>query len=644
MKSYKNYFIGLILIIIAGSFNSSCKKFLDVDPYINDMFNMDTVFTKKTFAERYLYTIYSKIPDDGTFVSESGVPWVGASDEAAWRWTRGDIPAGYYASGEYDPSLPYYNYWKSLYQGIRSSNVFLNRVDEVKDMKQSEKQQLKVQARFLRAYFYYYLIMQYGPVTLLPDDPLEFDKELNELLLPRNTFDECVEYVVRELDGILEELPISQDPSWIGRPSKGAALAIKSRLLLYAASPLFNGNTQYANFVNAKGEHMISQAYSEEKWARAAAAAKQVIDLDIYKLYTVQKNDKTASLPANVSKNAFPNGAGDIDPLLSYRDLFAGGTLLSSMNPEAIYVKVQTGLNGSNRFSMPKNMGGWSGAGVTQKQVDSYFMRDGSTIDHSSQDYPYLESGYSITAGDYTSSGTANMYVNREPRFYASVAYNGSFWEGTSSPNSASKNFVAEYYFDGNEGRGSDAENYTLTGYVIKKFIHPEDNFYWETGTIRTNKTYPLFRLAEIYLNYIEAINELNSGHNIDGVAVSRDINEIKKYFDQIRYRAGISAYTTDDLGSQDQARTLIRKERQVELAFEGRRFFDTRRWKTAEVEDNMPVIGMNMMASKANKDDFFRKTLIRDSKRLFSRKQYLWPIPRTEIVKNKNIVQNPGW
>lgn len=641
MKNFNFLIIAVISCIMF--FTASCKKFLDVDPYINDMFNMDTVFTKKVFAERYLYTIYSSIPDEGKFVSH-GVPWVGASDEGAWRWTRSDIPANYYASGDYDASLPYFNSWTPLYQGIRSANTFLARVDEVLDMKQVEKQELKAQARFLRAYFYYYLIMQYGPVTLLPDEPLSFDKDLSELLLPRNTFDESVEYVVAELDAVVNELPLNQDPSWVGRPTKGAALAVKSRLLLYAASPLFNGNTQYADFLNVDGKHFINQTYQEEKWAKAAAAAKEVIDLGIYQLYTVPKTNETASLPAAVPTLDFPNGAGNIDPFLSYRDLFAGGTLLPSMNTEAIFVRNSTELNNSIRFSMPKNMSGWSGAGVTQKLVDAYYTRDGQDIYTSSAEYPYSENGFSATGDDFTSSGTAMMYVNREPRFYASIGYNGSFWEGTSATNNAVKNFVVEYYFDGNEGRGSDAENYTLTGYVIKKFLNPEDNLAYGGGSLQTRKVYLLFRLAEVYLNYVEALNELSGSYTFYGQHVSRNTAEISKYLNMIRYRAGLPGVSALELSDQVTARLKLRRERQIELAFEGRRFFDTRRWKIAETEDNQPVLGMNINATKANREEFFKRTLVRDLKRNFSRKQYIWPIPRTDIVKNKNIVQNPGW
>jgi hypothetical protein len=629
------------LLIISGS---SCKKFLDVDPYINDMFNLDTVFSKKTFAERYLYTLYNNIPDEGQFVTAAGVPWVGASDEAVWTWKRSDIPAAYYASGEYDPALSYYNYWKSLYQGVRSTNIFLARADEVKDMNQSEKQQLKAQARFLRGYFYYCLVMQYGPVILLPEKPLEFDEQFEALLLPRNTYDECIDYISTEMTAVAEELPLTQDPSWIGRPTKGAALAVKARLLLQAASPQFNGNTAYANFVNKNGVPFINQTYSEEKWAKAAAAAKEVIDLGIYKLYTVAKNAKTAPIADNVSTQSFPNGAGDIDPFLSYRDLFTGGTLLSSMNPEAIFVRSKTDLNTSILFAMPKNMAGWNGAGITQKQVDAYMMKDGRTIQNSSTQYPYQENGFSATADAFTSSGTSFMYINREPRFYASVGYNGAFWEGTSATLNPAKNFTAEYYFDGNEGRGSDVANYPLSGYVIRKYIHPEDNNAYGGGSTRTRKTYMLFRLAEVYLNYVEAMNELSGTYSVGSISVSRDIAQIKTYFNQIRFRAGLPALAEQEVTNVNQLRTIIQRERQVELAFEGRRFFDTKRWKIAEVEENMPVIGMDIMASRANKQQYFTRTVVKDAIRSFNFKQYLWPIPRTDIIKNKELIQNPGW
>ncbi len=478
-------------------------------------------------------------------------------------------------------------------------------------------------------------------MILAPEKPLEFSQSIEELMLHRSTYDSCVNYVAKEMTEVAELLPQSTSPTTIGMPTKGAALAVKARLLIYAASPLFNGNTEYGGFRNPKGLNFISQQYDEAKWARAAAAAKAVIDLNQYDLYTTPKVPETAPLPANVPAGAYPDGAGDIDPFLSYRDMFAGGDVLASKNREAIFVRSVNSLNNTIRFNMPRQADCWNGGGATQKVIDAYYMRDGRTIDNASSEYPYSESGYTATADEFTRSGVFKMYANREPRFYASIGFTGFFWKGTSAAKDWRKNFVVEYYRDGNEGKAGG--DYPVTGYTIQKYIHPEDSYTWE-GFSMTRKVFMLFRMGEVYLNYAEALNELAASHQVDGKEFKRDVAEIAKYFNRIRFRAGLPGLSAAEMATTASLRQAIRRERQIELAFEGRRYFDTRRWKIAPVEDAKPVTGMNTEITKANKDQFFVRTVAKEAIRKFTTKQYLWPIPQTDINKNQSLVQNPGW
>lgn len=626
---------------LAATQLTACKKYLDVRPYLNDLMNMDTVFAKSSYASSYLYDIYNYIPDESDFFRSGGTPWVPASDEAVQTWKRSDLPSAYIAAGEYSATSGYYNFWTNLYRGIRSANVFISRVDEVKDMSQGEKQDKKAQARFLRAYFYFCLIQQYGPVIIAPEKPLEFSQSIEDLMLARSTYDSCVNYVAKELTEVAELLPLSTSPTTVGQPTKGAALAVKARLLLYAASPLFNGNTEYGGFRSPTGTPFISQQYDEGKWAQAAAAAKAVIDLNQYDLYTTPKVPETATLPANVPAGAYPEGAGDIDPFLSYRDMFAGGDVLASKNREAIFVRTVNSLNVTIQHCMPRQTDSWNGGGATQKLVDAYYMRDGRTKDNASAAYPYSESGYTSASDAFTRSGVFNMYANREPRFYASIGFTGFFWKGTSAAKDWRKNFVVEYYRDGNEGKAGG--DYPVTGYTMMKYIHPEDSYTWE-GASRSRKVFMLFRMGEVYLNYVEALNELAAAHNVSGKEFKRDLTEIARYFNRIRFRAGLPGLSTEEMATTASLRTAIRRERQIELAFEGRRYFDTRRWKIAPLEDAKPVTGMNTEITKANKDQFFVRTVAKESIRKFSMKQYLWPIPKSDINKNQSLVQNPGW
>ena len=309
------------------------------------------------------------------------------------------------------------------------------------------------------------------------------------------------------------------------------------------------------------------------------------------------------------------------DPLKNYRDLF-----LELHNKEILFARNFGAFAQIEQIAGPNGMGGWSGLCPTQGLIDAYQMADGSTpitnYDNNGQPVINPNSGYQekgFTTEDspkgYYLKDILNMYANREPRFYASITYNNSFW----------RTRRVDFAKDGVDGRkgGSD---YTTTGYLMRKFLD-EGGVNLITGRF-TNKTWIFFRLGELYLNYAEALNEAQG-----------PIDDVYKYVDAIRNRSGLPGLPTGL--SKDEMRDQIRHERRIELAFETHRYFDCHRWKIAQVTDNGPIYGMNINASGT---DFYSRTKVED--RVFeSPKHYLWPIYQNEINKAPELfIQNPGW
>lgn len=587
MKNHmiKNLMIALLLTLCS----TSCKKYLDQVP--NDRITIEQVFQKKASSEQYLANVYSYIPDESE--EETVNPWLGNADEADITWSKYTI---YQLNlGNIGPGNPIFDTWGKYYKGIRSATYFMNHIDGNAEILALNGQplidQYKAEARFLRAYFYFLLMRQYGPVVLEGETEMPADAAANDLKLPRSPYDDCVNYVASELDkaaAVLPKVPSqngqASDANY-GRATAGAALALKSRVLLYAASPLYNGNTEVAGFKSKTGTPLISQTYDAGKWKKAADAAKAVIDLNLYTLYKDASGDATKSYQ---------------------------GVFLTAWNSEQIFVRKDNGQVAEDKNSIPRQAGGWNGIAATQEQVDAYFMKDGLAI----KDSPlYTESGFTTVNGVQV----YNMYINREPRFYASITYNNAVWQGWSMTSAAPISFL----FLGVNGKNGHPTDWSKTGYLIRKNVG-----------LSVNQTRPeiILRLGEIYLNYAEALNE-SDPRNPD----------IIKYLNLIRDRAGIPLYGSSvSLPSdvnQATMRDRIRQERRVELAFEMIRWFDIRRWKIA------PQVMGDMHGMDINKNDNSFYTRVVASNHLFRAPASYWfPISQYDLDRSELLVQNPGW
>ncbi|MDO5570686.1 MAG: RagB/SusD family nutrient uptake outer membrane protein [Bacteroidales bacterium] len=657
------------IFILLLSTLSSCD-FLDIDPYTADLFTLDTIFAKKEYAQRYLSNVYSYLSDHGNFScwGYNAGPWVLLTDEGISGYKRNNHNYNYFCNNEMtSEDMQLFDHWDSYYRGIRKANTFINRINECKEVSELQKSEWIGEANFVKANLYFELMLMYGPVPIMPDSPIDFDTPIADMMVERNTWDECSDYVSKLLETAIKNLPVTvRDNSEVGKPTKQSAMAVLSRLTLYTASPLFNGqNNEFSNFKNNKGTPYLNPEKSIEKWAIAAANAKRLVIEKPNDLYTVPKMDNTPIFPVPAAEQAaFPNGVGGIDPYHSYADMFNGECVLASSNKEILFSRQSSEVNPCIKYQAPMVIGGWSVFFIPQSLVDAYSMIDGKSINNASNEYPY-EDGFtdndSVFSGSKSNNGftilsnTHKMYVNREMRFYATVAYNNSYFPSTSTPPDKvdqQDGKVAKYFSDSKSGRdyaltvsGGEAEQYPMTGYLCRKFIHYEDS--WLNGGRLKTKYNIVYRMAEIYLNYVEAMNELDKSYTINDVTVSRDVSEMKRCFNLIRHRAGLPGITDADVASVEKMRDLILHERRIEFAWEGLRYHDLRRTKKAVIYENAPINGLNVGETEDNPDKFYIITRVKERDwiyKVFTNRQTFFPISKTEIDKNYNLDQFPGF
>ncbi|WP_110054357.1 RagB/SusD family nutrient uptake outer membrane protein [Chitinophaga sp. S165] len=592
----------LFLVIVLAS---SCSKYLDQVP--DDRLTIEETFRTWGTAQRYLADVYRRVPDefgqrDAGSESNRGI-WTGGSDEADFVW--GFVKSNDVNIGNWDANSGFVgDYWRNFYRGIRGASVFMENADAIKDLSPDLIKQYKAEARALRAMFYFYLMRIYGPVIILGENAPPVDADLQ---LPRNTFDECVEYVATELEKAAADLPvIPRNDEEYGHITKGVALAFRANALMYAASPLYNGNTDLADMANKDGKHLISQTYDGNKWKVAADAYKTFISTFVPGTYDLFRKNDTS---------------GNFDPYLSCRDV-----LLTDWNKEVIFARAGSSIGPRQYELTPYHNGassrdvkGSGGLGATQNMVDAFFTKNGRSINDPLSGYVKEGTSMFQTPYDNHEKEIYNQWVNREPRFYVNITFDGSTWL-----NRSFGEITTRLYNTGNSGKQTGGGDYSPTGYIVRKAMGLGA---WDIS----NRTLILIRLAEIYLSYAECINESDPS-NPDAL----------KYLNLIRERAGIPQYGTEGLDvpvGQDGMREAIRKERRVELAFENNRFFDVRRWKIGEQTQSGPMYGLNI---SADMPDFLK--VVTFETRVFNKRHYFFPIPSNDVNNDRQLVQNPGW
>ena len=602
---------------------TSCVDYLDKES--DTELTLPMVFEDKTRIEGWLANVYSHVPDPYWGYARK-LGWDILSDDmtASERWRQWDWKVIPMLLGEWTPSTDWDgNYWARLPQLIREANIFIENVHPLPEqgISATEVTYMKAEMRFMIAYYYYLLSNTYGPIPFKPNYIAPTDFNLADLMEGQRPYYEVVDWVDKELQEVAKILPAKYtEARKYGRATSIMCLAVRARMLLFAASPLVNGNPDYANHKNKDGENLFSTTADNDRWAYAAQACKELIEAA-----------EAAGHELYVEKNK----DGTIDPFMSYQNLFL--TRYDEGNTEILFARPGGSEYGEyEKHATPAASGGSGGLGVTQSLVDAFFTENGLPINDDSE---YVESGFSgsdetrdntvwdteVNGGAITKSGTYNMYCHREPRFYITVSYNNSYF-------TQEKRLFNFFNGSADNPHTHDAPQ---NGYLIRKKISPDLNVKQGTYKYRPGIVY---RLGEAYLNYAEALNESDPGNG-----------DILVYLNKIRERAGIRQYTTNatdenyiqvDLNDQAEMRKLIRAERRVELSCEGIRYDDLRRWKEAENVLNGDFYGMNF--SGKDPSSFYVRTPY--LKRVYKKAYYWFPIHQSEMDKNDKLVQSPYW
>ena len=654
---------------------SSCSDYLSVERYFKDRQSEEKIFKSKDFTEQWLAKCYNCLLETNLEIARIGYVLTNYSDDLIFNETDGAVNYNDFKFGQYDDGWTNSSYIR-CYEGIRQASILINWVDINEELTETEIADYKVQARFLRSYFYWLLLRKYGPVPLVPEETIDINETYEDMSYPRNTYDEVVDYIAAEMALAAKDLPEKRDRQNIARATKGAALTVRAKALLFAASPLNNPQAndpdKFADFVDNQGRLLMAQNYDESKWARAAAAAKDVMDLaeetGVYRIYTVEAQDRGDEInPATIeppyhevySNADFPKGWRGIDPYASYRALF-NGELYGTENPELIFTRGNNALNDQVRDlvldQLPTFAGGRNRHGLTVKQCDAYDMANGEPFDYDAflNEYPAEQrfvSDDEYNRGEYKPlrPGVWKEYANREPRFYASVAFSGAFWPFGSAQDANYRNQQIWYYRDSNEGRKNASDQWIPTGIGIMKYVHPND-CNTNSGRIYDKVDMPL-RYADVLLMYAEALNELTPGNSYElatwddePVTVSRDVEEMRRGIMPVRMRAGVPDYAPEVYNDQALFRERLKHERQVEFMGENQRYYDLRRWKDAPIEESEQIYGCNVLMTEAKRDRFYERVRVENLQANFSRKMYFWPMPEDELRRNRKMTQAPGW
>lgn len=540
----------------------SCNDFLDREE--DSFIDKTATFDSYNRTKQYLTYAYSLLPEG--LNRFSGDALLGAAtDDACFAIESSNIQQ--FNNGSWNALSNPDNVWDRYFAGIAKCctllensnhiNLDISRLDPAKRVEYENNlkdiRMWRAEAHFLRAYFNFELLKRYGPIPIIKST-LDINKDYSDT--PRPTMKEVVEFIANDCDmaaDSLELTPWRNMNDAFGRATKGAALALKSRLLLYAASPL------YVDFGDIDEANKPSDA---TLWKAAADAAKAVIDLNQYELAS------------------------------AYDDLFKN----DFQNKEYIFVRRYPSNSDFEKSNFPVSYGGKGGTNPSQNLIDDYEMLDGTAFDWSDP----------VKA--------AHPFENRDERLLATVLMNGVLFKGKR---------VATY------PGGADATpnpNATKTGYYLRKFLNENVNI--QTGGGSDGHVVPLFRLAEIYLNYAEALNEYDPTNP-----------DIAVYLNKIRERVSLPDVPSGL--TQEQMRTLIHHERRVELAFEEHRFWDVRRWKVASSTLGAPVKGVKITQDDAGN---FTYSPVQVEQRVFQPKMYWYPIPQSEVLKLHHWEQNKGW
>lgn len=687
----------LLSILLAGA---TALTFTSCDDYFDDVpdnaTSLEAVFANRGQSLKWLSNIYTYIPDNTNvrYNSRTNGCWPMASIEGYLPWDH--IVANNIILGTLYPSTDFVkSQWTEYYRGIQYANIYLANIDKNSAMLADEREWSKAEVHALRAYFYFNLVKEFGPVPLIGDKVYSVDTPLEDMMLPRNTLDECWDYIIAELKAALDGGKLkstfgedgSVDSQYKGNLTQEAVEGILAEVYLYRASYLFNGDPYYQTMANKDGTKLFPQSKDMQKWKDARDAAKRIIDSGKFKLVL---RDQSGKLVDNVKKadpykSCFYSAIGRVD---NEEMIF----LRTNADNDSYIIKPRhTGISGN----VDRGAGAYS---IPLQFIDLFFMSNGKRIDDVEQKpisqvttfkaddpvYPVydtenltskdkdgndvaMNARNSLSTTKYvdrfssynyftpgSGKGIMKQFYCREPRFYLAVTFQNRRWDYDQA-----NTYYTDMSFNGNSGSDGKTHDYPIFGTIVRKL-------YWEKESNIDGAV--MLRLGEVYLNYAEACAQL--GEN----------KEALKYVNLIRSRAGINEYALNraEEGTKDARNKskiyvgdlehnqelllkVIYRERLIELSYESKHYFDVRRWGVADMAEGDgwvyptwhkggeggDMIGFNVNnegsdADKANALNFYKR--VKAQHRIFTKRMSLFPIPQEEVNRDKQIVQNEGW
>ena len=630
----------ILLSVLLSTSLLSCN-YLDVLP--DEMPHFRDAFATPEAARNFLYSTYAFIPNPR---SNQSVDW----------WTGDELLMSFehelwasFVRGTFTAGNPVISYWNSLFIGIRQAWIFYNNVHTTPGLSQAVINDMRAQAQFLIAYYHWLLLRKYGPIIIVDH---EFDLAMHPSDFPARTpYHEAVEWIAERFLHAAAGLPTSRPPAELGLATSIAAKAIRARMLLYAASPLFNSPENarlFGDFRNPDGTLLIPAEFDPLRWVRAREANRLAIDAAHaagHRLFQAED--------ANPN---FPHPAVPAQRALRF-------TVLERTSRENLWVDARHADHHTFGKSFPRHQNNaWNGMGITLRMLDRFLTENGLPIQYDPAfDYEGRFGAATFPADHPNGEGvTLRMNLGREPRFYAWVAFHGSYFEiqGLYRPGDAADMrrgwaddrlrldgwaILTTFLRDDPQGAGNRTNNFSPAGTLNKKTIHPGAIL----GASLTEQHYPwpVIRLAELYLNYAEAAVEMG------------DLNQAMAYINRVRERAGIPTVQTawSSIGvsiTQDRLREIVRRERQLELYKEHHNFWDLRRWLWAtRYMDGLPE-GLNVRGTNIAE---FGMRIPQDGRpvpggtafavtRNFMPAHYLMPIPASDVRISPSLVQNPGY
>jgi len=643
--------IKILTIIILLTTVSSCQKYLDIVP--DNIATIDNAFSMRAQAEKFLFTCYSYLPRNGNYDANPGF---NSGDEVWYMFpANGTGNTTYWdvARGNQNSSTPLGGYWGSMWNAIRDCNIFLDNIDKVRDLDEFEKRRWVAEVKFLKAYYHFQLLRMYGPIPLVKEN-LEITSGTEEVKVYREPFDDCVDYIVSLLDEASAEENtlnvIQNDIGELGRITRPIILALKAKILVMAASPLFNGNADYSSVKDNKSRLLFSQTYEESKWERAVNACEEAVTL-------------CRSLGLRL-QHFIPNSAAYVLVPETQRELDIRTAITEKWNPEIVWGNTLSMVASTQRQALPllatgpRSASGAKGViAPTLKMAELFYTKNGVPINEdktwsfeerfnlrsiaaNAVDAPeniynkyYIKSGYE----------TAKLNFDREPRYYANLGFDGGLWYGNGVGATANYNSSSMFHVQAKSGQvaaRTGLSEYSITGLMAKKLIHFTTNAGTDGALNVVQYPFPEVRLADLYLLYAEALNEWK-GPDADSygwvnlVRSRAGIPDVEASWSNPNWVNQVGKHTT-----KEGFRQIIQQERMIELAFEGQRYWDLKRWKLAAEVLNDDIKGWDIDFKLPQ--EYYREKILFNQ--VFRLRDYLWPIPNDEIIRNRNLVQNPGW